>query len=104
MLARVTRELPRLARAVVAGPADELAAVDAYERSHGDRSTVRSRIESLRGEEPWPGYDELTVDEVRAALGGAQDDDRADAVRSYERAHKNRAGVLSAVEREVATA
>jgi ferritin-like metal-binding protein YciE len=78
----------------------ELAAVDAYEKAHADRSTIRSRIESLRGDEPWAGYDDLTVDEIRAALGERDDDERADAVRTYERAHKNRAGVLTAVERE----
>jgi ferritin-like metal-binding protein YciE len=78
----------------------ELAAVDAYEKAHADRSTIRSRIETLRGDEPWSGYDDLTVDEIRAALGERDDDERADAVRTYERAHKNRAGVLTAVERE----
>jgi hypothetical protein len=78
----------------------ELAAVDAYEKAHGDRSTIRSRIETLRGDEPWAGYDDLTVDEIRAALGERDDDERADAVRTYERAHKNRAGVLTALERE----
>jgi ferritin-like metal-binding protein YciE len=78
----------------------ELAAVDAYEKAHADRSTIRSRIETLRGDEPWAGYDDLTVDEIRAALGERDDDERADAVRTYERAHKNRAGVLTAVERE----
>ena len=80
----------------------ELAAVDAYERTHGDRSTIRSRIETLRADEPWEGYDALTVEEIRAQLG--EDDERADAVRAYERAHKNRAGVMSAVEREVSNA
>jgi ferritin-like metal-binding protein YciE len=82
----------------------ELAAVDAYEKGHGDRSTIRSRIETLRGDEPWQGYDELGVDEIRAALRENDDDQRAEAVRTYERAHKNRAGVLSAVERDTATA
>jgi hypothetical protein len=80
----------------------DLAAVDAYERTHGDRSTIRSRIETLRADEPWEGYDALTVEEIRAQLG--DDDERADAVRTYERAHKNRAGVMSAVEREVSSA
>jgi ferritin-like metal-binding protein YciE len=81
----------------------DLAKVDAYERRHEDRSTILSRISSLRGDEPWPGYDELTVAEVRAALDGA-DDERAKAVRTYERAHKNRAGVLEAAERELSNA
>ena len=80
----------------------DLGAVDAYERTHGDRSTIRGRIEALRADEPWEGYDALTVEEIRAELG--EDDGRADAVRTYERAHKNRAGVMSAVEREGSTA
>ncbi len=80
----------------------DLAAIDAYERTHGDRSTIRGRIETLRADEPWKGYDALTVEEIRAEIG--EDDGRADAVRTYERAHKNRAGVMSAVEREASTA
>ena len=62
-----------------------------------------SRIEALRGDEPWPGYDELGVQEIRVALADA-DDDRVARVRAYERDHKNRAGVLTAAERELATA
>ena len=80
----------------------DLAAIDAYERTHGDRSTIRGRIETLRADEPWKGYDALTVEEIRAEIG--EDDERAHAVRTYERAHKNRAGVMSAVEREASTA
>jgi ferritin-like metal-binding protein YciE len=76
-----------------------LAKVDAYERRHQNRSTVLSRIASLRGDEPWSGYDELTAVEVQAVLAEG-DDERAKQVRSYERAHKNRAGVIRAAERE----
>jgi hypothetical protein len=32
------------------------------------------------------------------------DEERAKEVRAYERSHKNRAGVLNAIEREVASA
>jgi ferritin-like metal-binding protein YciE len=81
----------------------DLAKVAAYERKHQNRSTVLGRIDALQGDEPWPGYDELTADEVRAVLSEG-DDDRAREVRAYERAHKNRAGVLKAAEREAATA
>jgi ferritin-like metal-binding protein YciE/uncharacterized protein (DUF433 family) len=81
----------------------ELAKVDSYERRHENRATVLSRVSTLRGEEPWPGYDELSAADVQAALGEA-DDDRAKAVRAYERAHKGRAGVLKAAERELANA
>jgi ferritin-like metal-binding protein YciE len=81
----------------------ELAKVDSYERKHDNRTTVLERVSTLRGDEPWPGYDELTVSELQAALGEA-DDDRLKTVRGYERAHKARAGVLKANERELATA
>ena len=33
----------------------DLAKIDAYERKNQDRSTVLSRIDSLRGDEPWAG-------------------------------------------------
>jgi len=81
----------------------ELAKVDAYERKNDNRSTVLGRIDALRGDEPWPGYDELNAGEIRAALAEA-DDERAEAVRAYERSHKNRSGVLRAAERELANA
>ena len=77
----------------------DLAKVDSYERKNQNRTTVLSRISSLRGDEPWAGYDELTAAEVQAVLAEG-DDERAEQVRSYERAHKNRAGVLKAAERE----
>ena len=78
----------------------DLAKVDAYERKNNNRTTVLGRVTTLRGDEPWPGYDELTAPEVQAVLGEG-DDDRARQVRSYERARKNRAGVLKAAEREL---
>jgi len=81
----------------------DLAKVAAYERKRENRATVLSRIDALQGDEPWAGYDELNVEQVRTALADA-DDERAARVRTYERAHKNRAGVLAAAERELATA
>ena len=81
----------------------DLAKVDAYERKNQDRSTILSRIDTLRGNEPWPGYDELTAAEVQAVLSEG-DDERVQQVRAYERAHKNRAGVMKAAERELANA
>jgi ferritin-like metal-binding protein YciE len=81
----------------------DLAKVDAYERKHQNRTTIVSRITSLRGDEPWPGYDELTATEIQAVLSEG-DDERAQQVRSYERAHKNRAGVLTAADRELTNA
>jgi ferritin-like metal-binding protein YciE len=81
----------------------DLARVNAYERKSQNRSTVTSRIDSLQANEPWPGYDELGVDEVRAVLTEG-DETRVKAARSYERKHKNRAGVLQATERELSNA
>ncbi|HEY1537791.1 MAG TPA: DUF892 family protein [Solirubrobacteraceae bacterium] len=81
----------------------ELAKIEAYERRNQKRTTILSRVSTLRGDEPWAGYDELTADEVQAVLGEG-DDDRAQQVRAYERSHKNRAGVLKAAERELSNA
>jgi ferritin-like metal-binding protein YciE len=81
----------------------DLAKVDAYERKHQNRSTVTSRIDALQGDEPWPGYDELGVDEVRAMLSEG-DEQRVKDVRAYERKHKARAGVIQATERELSNA
>jgi ferritin-like metal-binding protein YciE len=81
----------------------DLAKIDSYERKNDNRTTVLSRITSLRREEPWPGYDELTVAEVEAVIGEG-DEQRAKDVVAYERAHKNRAGVLRSAERETASA
>lgn len=75
----------------------DLATVDEYERANADRSTVTGRIESLRGTEPWSGYDEQTVVEIRKALTGADEATVAE-VRKYESAHKNRQGVLDALQ------
>ena len=81
----------------------DLAKVDAYERKNQNRSTVTSRIDALQGDEPWPGYDELSVDEVHAVLSEG-DEQRLKDVRAYERQHKARAGVIQATEREPSNA
>ena len=103
--------IPRYGRLTVAEiiekldglPQVDLAKIDSYERLHEKRSTVLSRIESLRRREPLPGYDELDVGEVRSVLDRA-DEKRAREIASYERAHKQRASVLDAAERELSTA
>ena len=81
----------------------DLAKVDSYERRHDNRTTITERVSTLRGDEPWAGYDELNADEVQKALGEASDD-RVKSVRTYERAHKARASVLKATERELTNA
>jgi ferritin-like metal-binding protein YciE len=92
----IAAELPGLSQV-------DLAKVDAYERRGANRTTITSRISSLRGQEPWPGYDEQNVEEIRAALGDA-DESLARRVGQYERAHKDRAGVREASERYAASA
>lgn len=82
----------------------DLAKIGSYERKHENRKTVLSRIETLQGSEPWPGYDELSVSEIRTVLDEGTDEDRIKQVRSYERAHQNRVGVLDASQRELAKA
>jgi ferritin-like metal-binding protein YciE len=81
----------------------DLAKVQAYERKNQNRTTILERISSLQGDEPWAGYDELTVSEIQAVLGEG-DEARIKKARAYERAHKNRAGVLEAAERETSNA
>ena len=80
----------------------ELAMLDSYEQSNDKRTTVLNRISALRHQEPWPGYDELTIAEIEAVLEDA-DEQQAEDVAAYERAHKNRAGVLRSAEREPLT-
>jgi ferritin-like metal-binding protein YciE len=79
----------------------DLAKVDAYERKNQNRTTVLGKITSLRSDEPWPGYDELNVNEIVTILREADPED-VDKVREYERAHKNRTSVLKATERKLA--
>jgi ferritin-like metal-binding protein YciE len=81
----------------------DLAKIDSYERKNQSRTTVLSRITSLRGNEPWAGYDELTAADVQSVLAEG-DDERVKQALSYERSHKNRAGVIKAAERERTTA
>jgi ferritin-like metal-binding protein YciE len=89
--AEIVEQLPKLSQV-------DLAKVQSYERRHDGRTTVVSRTESLRRDEPWPGYDEQTVEDVRAALRKADRRTLSD-VRDYERAHKGRGGVLEETER-----
>ena len=81
----------------------DLGKVDAYERKNQSRSTVLERIQALRGNEPWTGYDDQSVSDVTARLADADDGLRRRAL-EYERAHKDRAGVLRAAGRRTANA
>lgn len=77
----------------------ELVEIDTYERRHEKRATVLGKLATLRGQEPWLGYDELNVAEIREVLLDS-DEQLGKTVSSYERSHKNRTGVLNATQRE----
>jgi hypothetical protein len=76
----------------------ELEAVESYERSHSGREVVLNKLRYLRGSEPFPGYDALSVEEILAALEEA-DLETISGVRGYERKFANRPRVLEAVAR-----
>ena len=65
-----------------------------------DRATITDRVAALLGERPWAGYDDQSVDAIRAKLEGV-DADTARRVRSYERDHKDRSAVIRAAERRI---
>lgn len=76
----------------------ELEAVESFERSHQNRVPVLDKLRYMRGREPLPGYDALSVEEIVSAL---QEADLAtiNKVRGYERKFANRPGVLDEVVR-----
>jgi hypothetical protein len=81
----------------------DLVTVEAFERANQSRQTVLERIAALREDEPWPGYDGQSVDEIRPALQGAAPE-RAKTVREYEHRHKDRSGVIQATENNTSAA
>jgi hypothetical protein len=76
----------------------ELEAVESYERGHKDRASVLDRLRYMRGREPLPGYDALSVEEIVAVLKEA-DLATIKKVRAYERKFARRPGVLEEVVR-----
>jgi hypothetical protein len=78
----------------------ELRTIDAYERKHENRATITDKIAKLTGDEPWSGYDELSVEAVAKAVGDS-DQETAKKVREYERNHKDRSGVVEATGRRI---
>ena len=76
----------------------ELAEIESYEHTHQDRVSVFDKLRWLRQDEPLPGYDAFSSDELVAAL------DKADIaaikrVRGYERKFRARREVLEEVDR-----
>jgi len=76
----------------------ELAEIETYEHTHENRVSVFDKLRWLRQDEPLPGYDAFSSDELVAAL------DKADIaaikrVRGYERKFRARREVLEEVDR-----
>jgi hypothetical protein len=80
----------------------DLRMIGAYEAKRKNRGTITDRIAKLTADEPWSGYDEQNVREITARLAG-RDAKTTSKVRSYELAHKDRAGVLDAAVRHTVT-
>jgi hypothetical protein len=85
---QIIERLPALTQA-------ELATLHGFETAHTNRSGVLNKIRALREDEPWPGYDTMTVEEIRDRLADAKPD-VARATRDYERRHRNRSELLGA--------
>jgi hypothetical protein len=80
----------------------ELGAVEAYERSHQHRPEVLHKLGYMRGDEPLPGYDALSPEQIAKALAGA-DAETVKVVRDYERKFGHRKQVLEEAARVLPT-
>ena len=80
----------------------ELRMIGAYEAKRQNRATITDRIAKLTADEPWSGYDEQSVDEITAALANVAAE-AARNVRSYERDHKDRAGVIDKADQRISS-
>jgi hypothetical protein len=74
----------------------ELAEIEGYERAHENRRVVFDKLRWLRQDEPLPGYDALSSEQVVAALKKA-DLATIKRVRGYERKFAARRVVLDEV-------
>jgi hypothetical protein len=81
----------------------ELAAVETYERSHKNRPEVLDKLRYMHTNEPLPGYDALSPEQIVEALADA-DAETVKAVRDYERKFGNRQQVMEEAARVLPTA
>lgn len=81
----------------------EMAAVEAYERSHENRPQVLDKLRFMQRPEPLPGYDALSPEQIIEALADA-DAETVKAVRDYERKFGNRGQVMDEAARVLPTA
>ncbi|MEU6269432.1 hypothetical protein [Saccharopolyspora shandongensis] len=84
----ITEQLPGLSQR-------ELHLVEDYETLNRARTGVLRRIDELRGEEPWAGYDEMGVGEILPRMRTMPADEQA-AVVDYEQHHKQRRTIIQA--------
>jgi ferritin-like metal-binding protein YciE len=115
MLERVLELIPALTDAVLGDDGFDItktgAADTARSAARSARSTARTTARrstakakrSVGATTPWAGYDDQTVEEITKRLERATDA-KARQVRTYERAHTNRAGVIEATQKELASA
>jgi hypothetical protein len=74
--------------------------IDAYERKRENRATITDKVAKLTGEEPWSAYDEQSADAITTALNDT-DALTAQEVKTYEREHKDRTGVIETAEKRI---
>ena len=104
MLEAIIDEVPQLTGAVVQADVRGNGTYELADTGAGEtaRAAARKAVGAC-ARQPWPGYDEQNVQEIRAALNRAGEERRR-AVVEYERRHKDRAGVLQAADHAGATA
>ena len=76
----------------------QLRMIDAYERKRSNRATITDKIAKLTRDEPWSGYDEQSVEAITTALSDA-DAATAQNVKTYERDHKGRTGIIETADK-----
>jgi hypothetical protein len=74
----------------------ELTAIEDHERANQARASVLDKLRYLREQEPVPGYDALSTEQVLTQLETA-DLPTAKDVREYERRHQDRRQILDAI-------
>ncbi|MBA4863249.1 hypothetical protein H1V43_18040 [Streptomyces sp. PSKA54] len=83
-------------------PQRDLTVVEGYERAHANRAGVLSAVERLRGDEPWPDYDTMNLDQIHRRLRTA-DPALALETLDYERRHRQRKSVINAARQRTTT-
>lgn len=76
----------------------DLRKVRGYETRHHARATVIGRIDKLCEDQPWPGYDEMNLDEILPKARELPAEEQTKLV-SYERRHKNRRTIVDTLSR-----